>query len=380
MGESRTAEARGFVPHVRGLERDPDHLRTVIEPWLAAHRPEIADLTLGEISAPSGAGVANETVMFDAQWTEQGETRTGGYVVRIATEDSLYYDADIELHYKAYAALADVPGVPVPTVYGFEHDPSALGARFFVMERIDGLIPADRPFYTEEGFVADATEEQRARLWRSAVQVMAAFHQADPTKFAFLQRPELGKTGLEQDLAYWLRYNERALAGRQHPTLVPAAQWLVDNLPDDRPTSQAWGDARVCNMIFQDFTCVGMLDWDGLSLAGPESDLAWWIVMEDIGGNRVELPGLGSFDELIEYWQQLTGQQVRNLRYHVAYALFRLGAIVIRLNDQMLAAGHLPPGTDISSNAHTIQQLAQLLDLPTPGPITCPVPKVSSIT
>jgi aminoglycoside phosphotransferase (APT) family kinase protein len=323
--------------------------------------------------------VANETLILDAEWTADGGRHAGGFVARLAVPDPLYRGADISVHYRMYEALADVPEIPVPKVYGYEADTSLLGSPFFVMERVEGQVPADNPYYTESGFVADATIYQRAQLWRDAVEVMARLHEVPTGRVSFLDRPERGPSGLQQDLAHWRDYYLWAARGREHPTLDPASEWLAANLPPDPPTSLAWGDARVCNMIFRHFRCVAILDWDGVSLAGGESDLAWWIVMEHNGGRRPQLPGLGSYDELVELWEELTGWTARNLRYHIAYACFRLGGILLKLNDQMLASGWLSAGTDIATNSEVVQMLALVLDLPPAGPITCVLPPLKRL-
>jgi aminoglycoside phosphotransferase (APT) family kinase protein len=86
-------------------------------------------------------------------------------------------------------------------VYGFEPDPGVLGAPFFVMERIVGLVPADQPPWASEGFVHDAGPAQRRAMWDDAVRVLAALHQTDDAIVPFLL-PSPGQSGLEQHLQY----------------------------------------------------------------------------------------------------------------------------------------------------------------------------------
>jgi aminoglycoside phosphotransferase (APT) family kinase protein len=368
-----------FVAPVQELRRDPEQTGVLLADWLRPRLPG-TDLQVLRVSTPDGTGVANETLMVDATWRDRdGRPQDSGFVVRVAAADPLYKDADVRVAHDAYAALADVPGVPVPQVYGYEPDSSLLGRPFFVMERIPGQVPADQPYYTDEGFVVDASAEDRRRMWEDAVDVMCRFHQVDGDRFGFLARPERGASGLEQDLAYWRDYYRWALGGRDHPTLAYADDWLADNLPPDPPTSPAWGDARVCNMIVRDFRVVGMLDWDGLSLAGGESDLGWWCVMEHSRGRGQTLPGLGTYDELVERWEERTGQHAGNMRWHMAYACYKLGAIVTKLNAQMLERGLLPAGTDISTNSDVVQQLTLLIDAPAAGPVVATLPPLSRL-
>ena len=62
------------------------------------------------------------------------------------------------------AVRAHCPAVPVPEVLWDEPDPGVLGAAFFVMERIDGVVPPDILPYNFVSWVTEASDEERARL------------------------------------------------------------------------------------------------------------------------------------------------------------------------------------------------------------------------
>ena len=61
------------------------------------------------------------------------------------------------------------PSVPTPAVLGYEPDPDVVGAPFFVMERVDGVVPTDHPSWAAEGFIVDAEPAQRRALWERTV-------------------------------------------------------------------------------------------------------------------------------------------------------------------------------------------------------------------
>ena len=201
----------GGIPLKRS-ERDPVDLRRALAQWLIPHLDGVRDLEVSALSAPGGTGVANETLMFDAVWREGARDAGQRFVVRLASERPLYLDADIQVHYQTYAALADVPGVPVPKVVGYEADPGVLGAPFFVMERIDGEVPADTPPWASSGFVHDASPERRRAMWDDAVRVLAALHDVDADRLPFLLPPP-GQSGLEHHLAFWRRSLDAVAAG-----------------------------------------------------------------------------------------------------------------------------------------------------------------------
>ena len=129
----------------------------------------------------------------------------------------------------------------------------------------------------------------------------------------------------------------------------------------------SWGDSRIGNIIFRDFRVQAILDWDQVSLAGPEADLAWWIQMDRFAWET--LPGIGTPDELVELWEAESGLRARNLHWHRVFTAFRLGAITLKLHEHMHAAGRGPwTPPELAFRTGSVEQLALLLGLPRPGP------------
>jgi len=155
----------------------------------------------------------------------------------------------------------------------------------------------------------------------------------------------------------------------------PGAVQLRANVPPAPVPGLAWGDSRVQNLMFDGVTVVGLFDWDQVCLAGAESDLAWWTVMDysnTVSGGVERLPGIGSPAETIRLWQELVGRKAQDLEFHLVYAAYRLAVILVRLGDLFAALGALPPeATDeLSTNNYGIQYLAQILGLPYDRPFT----------
>ncbi|HVV30357.1 MAG TPA: phosphotransferase family protein [Mycobacteriales bacterium] len=363
----------------RSVQRDPEQTRKALEGWFAAALPDRSQLRITEVRVPDASGVANETLMCDATWTEDGQEHSDGYVVRVNSPDFLYKDVDLEVHANMYRALRDEPGIPVPVVIGYCADTSVLGQAFFVMERLDGQVPGDTPPFHTTGWVYDLLPEQREALWRRSVEVMARLHRVDPAKLPFLERPRYGGNGLEQDLGYWLDYGQWASRGRPHPVIDTAADWIRANVPSAPVCGLAWGDSRIPNIMFRDLEVVSVFDWDMVCLAGAESDLAWWTVMDytntESGGVQ-RLPGIGSPAETVRLWQELSGRPVRDMDFHLVYAAYRLAVILVRLGDLFASAQSMPAEiTDaLINNNPGVQYLAQMLEIRYDGPIQMPWP------
>lgn len=63
--------------------RDLDELAARLAGWLAGQIAGAKDIRIDNLSYPRGAGQSHETVLFDARWTEGGQAREQGCVVRI---------------------------------------------------------------------------------------------------------------------------------------------------------------------------------------------------------------------------------------------------------------------------------------------------------
>jgi aminoglycoside phosphotransferase (APT) family kinase protein len=277
---------------------------------------------------------------------------------------------DVRTHYRLYDVLAREPDIPSPPLVGFEPDPGLFGEPFFVMDRVEGRVPADNPSFYEQGWVLELTSDERRELWRDTVRTMAKMHRLDPAKFGFLDRPHLGRNGLEQELNHWLNY-AKWCGGDRYPIVGRAAAWLIDNLPADPPPGLSWGDSRPPNIIYQGVRCAAVLDWDMVSLAGAECDLAWWTFMDHshTHGVGVERPsGLGTPRETVALWQECVGRPAENLDWHLVLNALRIRLVMVRLPAMLKATGQITAEQAATlSDRGEMEWLGGLLDAPAAG-------------
>jgi aminoglycoside phosphotransferase (APT) family kinase protein len=365
------ASGDGGWAQLKEQDRALDDVRAGLQGWI---RTQLRDdlLTVGPLSPPGGTGVANETLLFDVT---RSDGRAEGYVARLATPDPLYLDYDLSMHYRMYEAMMAVPAIPTPTVLGYEADASIVGTEFFVMEKIDGSIPTDSPSWAAEGFVVDASPAQRRRLWQRTVGLLADVHRVDSERFSFL-RTNATTDGVGDCLDFWKRAMRWADPAQPVPLTDQAEQWLVANKPT--ATTLSWGDSRLPNVIFRDYTPVGLLDWDLVSLAGPQADIAWWILMTP---QENRLDGIGSHDEFVDLWENLTGSTATDLHWFLVFGAYRLAAIMAKLFSMFVAQGRMPADmadAQLNTGLH-VQLLAGLLDLTPPEAVTPVVPDVRCV-
>jgi aminoglycoside phosphotransferase (APT) family kinase protein len=358
------------APHGRDLELTRKRL---VEWFEGVLPPGARDVRIESLSGPGTTGFSNDTLMFDLAWREGGEPRERALVVRIKpTGYQIFPDYDLARQFRIQARLAGTP-VPVARMYWEEPDASPLGAPFYVMERVAGRIPTDNPPYHVGGWVTETLPEQRAALWWSGVEVLAQIHRLDwrARGLDFLDAGSRPGRHLERQLDDYARYLEWAARGKPMPLCEAGLAWLRANRPPPcEAPALCWGDARIGNMIFRDFRCVAVLDWEMAVIGDPEQDLGWWLFLDrhhSEGCGVPRLPGFPSRDETVARWESLTGRRVRRLDYFERFAAFRFSVIMIRLAQQMMEYGVLPPDSAFETDNIPSRLLARLLGLPAPG-------------
>ena len=155
--------------------RDLDELAARLAGWLAGQIAGAKDIRIDNLAYPHGAGQSHETVLFDARWTEGGQAREQGCVVRIKPRSfTVFPDNLFDEQYAIMKLLADGGAVKVARPLWFEEEAGILGNPFFVMEKKLGRVPVSIPPYAKSGWLSEATPDQRRHLWDGAVRQLAA--------------------------------------------------------------------------------------------------------------------------------------------------------------------------------------------------------------
>ncbi|MFE3293833.1 phosphotransferase family protein [Rhodococcus sp. NPDC059234] len=355
-------------------KRDPEQLRRALQDWLVSRLHEGADPEVSGVRLPEANGMSSETILFDAVWTESAEDalfsepgtrRTHELVARVepgATSMPIFPSYDMDTQFAVMKRVGELSDVPVPIAYWSESDPAALGAPFFVMERIEGEVPPDvMPYNFGSSWLSDATATQRRSLQDASVEVLATLHGIeDPVRqFDFLRLPGGGPTAEQAFRAHLARqrgyYEWAAASGPRSPLIERGLDWLEANVPaDDSPAVLCWGDSRVGNIMYRDFAPVAVLDWEMAALGPREMDLAWMIFLhrffEDLAG-LAGLAGLPDFlrrEDVEARYRELTGHESTNIEYYALYAALRHATIMFRIQCRAIAFGQaeLPDDPD----------------------------------
>jgi aminoglycoside phosphotransferase (APT) family kinase protein len=325
------------------VSRDLGETARTLETWLAARLPNAERIEISGLEQPGGGGGSSETFFLVLAVTEAGHRTSQDMVLRIdPTSFRLFLRRNFDEQYHLLDWLARETKIPIPPVRFYEPDPAILGAPFWIMERIVGEVPPDNPSYNAGGFVFDASEAERRELWRAGMEILGELGRIDPGRLPRIVDLKAGQSGLGENLEHWTASMSWACDGRPPEFLARVNAWLHANRPARGDTGLSWGDARIGNMIFRGGACAGVLDWETITLAGPQLDLAHWLLMDDYSSACLgleRLPGLGTRAETIALWEELTGRKADQLGWHEVLATFRLSVVMERYARLWVEAG-----------------------------------------
>ncbi|MCX6401847.1 MAG: phosphotransferase family protein [Propionibacteriales bacterium] len=352
--------------------RDQSAVHDQLEAWLSTVLPAGSDPAVTLLAGVDSNGMSSETVLLDVTTTQDGERVTAAYVARVvpAPEDlPVFEEYRLGDQYEAMRLAAELTDVPVPAVSWLEPTGEVLGTPFFLMERIEGIVPPDvLPYTFGDNWFHDATPEQQRHLQDSSVEVLAKLHAIPDaaTTFAFLDPAVTGAEGatpLARNLVRtrsWYDFAQRADADSQpSPLIERGLAWLEANLPaDEGDPVLVWGDARIGNMMFQDFTPVAVLDWEMATIGPRELDLGWMVFAHrvfDTIATSLGVPGMPDVlraEDVAATYTAASGVEVGDLTWYQLHAAVLWGCVFLRTSARQIHFGEIERPEDPESVFH----------------------------
>ncbi|GAA1970538.1 phosphotransferase family protein [Catenulispora subtropica] len=338
---------------------------------------------ISDVAIPPSNGMSSETLLFDARWPTAGgaEDPHGGVevhrcVARLAPAADampIFPEYRMRDQFTIMALIGARTAVPVPRTLWYESDPAVLGTEFFVMARVEGEVPPDiLPYTFGDNWLARASDADRLRLQESTIATLARIHALPATaeEVAFLGDLSAdGDTALRAHVDSWRAYYTWAHGERPIPVLEKMFGWLDAHWPAavDTPVL-SWGDARIGNIMYRDFTPAAVLDWEMAGIAPREVDLGWMVFLHRFFQDIAEffglpgLPGFLSFADVAGHYAALTGYRPRDLEFYEAYAALRHGIVMGRVNQRRVRFGEQEAPTDPDGLVNHAATLERMLD------------------
>jgi aminoglycoside phosphotransferase (APT) family kinase protein len=271
---------------------------------------------------------------------------------------------DVLREYRIIAALTPT-AVPVPAAMGYCDDPDVLGAPFYVMADVPGVVLHDGAAVSAE---TDASS--RREIGDSLVETLLALHAVDIDAIGLGQLAK--REGMiARQLKRWKRQLE-ATDVRDHRLMLHIHDQLEAKIPAQRATCLVHGDFRLGNVIVDRPGKVrALLDWELATLGDPLADVGYLLATWDEPGDGerfnaaspTRVPGFPSRDALLARYADGSGRDVSDVAFYVAFSFWRLGCILVGVLARNLqgATESIDPAQveDLSGKIERCSEMAQ---------------------
>ena len=251
---------------------------------------------------------------------------------------------DMKREYTVQTALRDTD-VPVPRTVAFCEDESVIGAPFYVMEMLDGIV-----FNTADD-VKHLDEAQSLACSYELMDALAKLHTVDPASVGL---ENFGKPAgfVERQVHRWITQWEKSKQ-RELPEIDEVARRLLAHLPGDGVHGIVHGDYSFNNTMFrkdEPTKMLAILDWEMSTLGDPLTDVGmvavyWTEVGEFMWRNR-EAPqphranaGFPPVDVLLARYEQSSGRHLDHIDFYRTLATFKLSVITEGAHARLVKAG-----------------------------------------
>ena len=274
------------------------------------------------------AGHSNETFFL-----RRGEER---FVLRRPPRGAFLPTAhDVVREFRVLSALAGTP-VRTPRPVLLCGEPEVIGAPFYLMEHVDGVVirtelPASiaGDVGTRRGIgeeLVDSLVELHAVDWRAVG--LEGFGRPDGYLARQVKRWH-GQLALTEPLT------------RVVEDLHRAGRWLAANLPEPGPATLVHGDYKLDNVTFEvsaPARLTAILDWEMSTLGDPLADLGWMLSFWREPGDpavldlEVNAPtateGFSTRAELAERYAERSARDVGDLTFYLVLAVWKLAILL----------------------------------------------------
>lgn len=239
---------------------------------------------------------------------------------------------DMGREYKVLAGLVQVyPHVPRPLLYCA--DETVIGAPFYVMERVKGVI-----LRAQSASALDLPPDLMQKLSTATIDNLAMIHAVD---YRAAGLADLGKPQgyVQRQIDGWTRRYRNAQTA-ELPAIEQAITWLAAHLPAESATTLIHNDYKYDNFVLDptDLTrIIAVLDWEMCTIGDPLLDLGttlgYWIEPNDPHAlasmfGLTTLPGNLDRGQLVDRYQATSGRTIGDPLFYYVYGLFKIAVII----------------------------------------------------
>ena len=246
---------------------------------------------------------------------------------------------DMAREFRVLTALHNSAGwrahapVPVPDPIALCVDVDVIGAPFYLMHVVDGVV-------VREALPPVLAPDPEAALGcgLALVDALAGIHRFD-WRAGGLE--DFGRPDgyLERQVPRWLGQLERYKT-RPLPEVDEAGEWLAARVPPPQPSGVIHGDYKLDNVMLAPglpVELVAVVDWEQSTIGDPLVDLGWllglWAEANDVSALAGVTPFTGRTDvptrrELLDRYADNSDRDLAGVNYYCVLGLFKLACVM----------------------------------------------------
>jgi aminoglycoside phosphotransferase (APT) family kinase protein len=253
---------------------------------------------------------------------------------------------DMVREFTVIKALANTSVAVAPAV-ALCTDAEVLGAQFYLMDFVDGVV-LDKPALLRE---LDPSAARRA--CELLMDTLVELHEVDPAAVGLAEfgRPE---GFLARQVRRW-HQQWQASETRPLEALAQTVERLVATLPEQSAPAIVHGDYRLTNVMFSpDLERIAaVVDWEMATLGDPLTDLGLLVVYQDLAQQTDTimprmLPERGFLTsaEMVARYAARSPRDLRRLNWYVGFGYFKLAVVAEGIHHRYLAGKTVGAGFD----------------------------------
>jgi aminoglycoside phosphotransferase (APT) family kinase protein len=253
---------------------------------------------------------------------------------------------DMVREHRVISALRGT-AVPVPNAVACCADPEVLGAPFYLMDFVAGVV-LDKPAVLAELPAGSAT-----RACELLMDTLVDLHEVDPAAvgLADFGRPE---GFLARQVRRW-HQQWQASETRPLDELARTVERLTATLPEQSAAAIVHGDYRLTNVMFAPdvSTIAAVVDWEMATLGDPLTDLGLLVVYQDLAqqGDTIMpqmLPERGFLTsaQMVARYASRSPRDLARLGWYVGFGYFKLAVVAEGIHHRFLAGKTVGAGFD----------------------------------
>lgn len=293
-----------------------------VDAWIKGKRPDIE----GEPELTQFPGGASNWTYRLAYHNADLILRRPPAGTKAKSAHNMQREHDIQLMLKKHYAV-------VPNMVGYCEDTSLIGTDFYVMERVEGIIPRKNMPRDLE-----LSEAQVRTLCTNMLDQLIALHKVNYIE-AGLDAIGKGEGYIDRQVSGWNQRYSKAKTWNV-PSGKKIMRWLENNKPKQEMLCVTHNDFRFDNLVLNpdDPTeILAVLDWELATIGDPLVEignlLAYWVQADDdkvakaTRRQPTHLKGMLSREEVIDYYCEKMDLGKVDMTFYQVFGLFRLSVI-----------------------------------------------------